>query len=473
MPALYPRIPHLPGSRTGPADRRADASLARRCTLAALPGDEIFVQEKLDGSCVVILREGDRLHALGREGTRADASRNEGRQRFAAWVLESTPQLLPLLQDGERLVGEWLALVHSTHYRLSHSPFVPFDLFCHDGTPLPFDSLHARLAGSDLRTPALLHRGGALGPDDAMRLLGEHGHHGAVEPAEGAVWRVESRGRLIARAKFVRAGKVDGLHLPDHSGLPARWNIPPMPIDPRRELMHGWLRRLARSPARDRFVLRGSLLTAQWWPERRVDDLDFLDLVAWDEPALRDLTDQLARAPDPHTAFTDCEHSLIWADSPLPGLRLALAGTTPAGPATLQIDISPGDPLAAPAEPIEIGGTRVLAVRPEIMLAWKTHGLFELGPRGKWRPKDLLDLVELSARAPIDQALLVRAVDLAFTSRNTPPGHLRDMVHDLTWGASRGSARKWRRFLRDNPQFNHDLTALLARARALLAPLCA
>lgn len=473
MPALYPRIPHLPGSRTGPSDRTADASLAGRCTLAALPGDEILVQEKLDGSCVVVVRKHDRLLAFGREGSPAGASRNEGRQRFAAWVLENTPRLLSILRDGERLAGEWLALVHSTHYRLAHEPFVPFDLFTASGDPLTFDRLQERLAGSGLVAPTLLHRGGALSPDDVLRLLGEHGHHGAVEPAEGAVWRVETRGRLIARAKFVRADKVDGVHLPDHSGRPARWNLPPPAVDARRELMHGWLRRLARSPAQVRFVVRGSLITERWWPERRVDDLDFLDLVPWDEVALRDLTRQLAGSPDPQTTITACEHSLIWADSPQPGLRLALEGTTPAGPATLQVDISPGDPLAAPPEPFEIGGAHVLAVRPEIMIAWKTHGLFELGPRGKWRPKDLLDLVELATRAPVDRDLLLRAIVLGFTSRDTPLEHLVDMLRDPTWGTSRGSLRKWSRYLRDNPRIDVELTDLLARARALLAPLAA
>lgn len=470
---LYPKIPHLPGSRTGPSDRHADPGLVRRCLELGHVGDEVIVQEKLDGSCVAIVREGGRLIAFGREGGRADASRNEGRLRFAAWVGAREAELAPLLGEGERLVGEWLALVHSTHYELGHPPFVPFDLFDREGAPLGLDALQARLAGSGLVTPALLHRGGPIRVEDALARLGERGRHGAVEPAEGLVWRVERQGRVAARAKFVRPGKVDGIHLPDRAGRPARWNIPEGGADPRQELMHGWLRRLARSPARSRLILRGSLITARWWPARRADDLDLLDLEPWDEAALRRLARDITASADDETSFHEVGEGLIWADTPRPGLRLTLRGVAPAGPATLQVDIGFGDPLAAPPEPFSHGGAEVLAVRPEVMVAWKTHGLFELGPRGRWRPKDLLDLVELLARAPLEREVLREALALAFRSRDTPLGDLRAMVRDPTWGASRGSVRKWARFCRDQPGAPEDLAGLLARARAALAPLVA
>ena len=84
--------------------------------------------------------------------------------------------------------------------------------------------------------PAVLHRGGPLSITDAMALLAEYGFHGATEPVEGAVWRVE-RNELIepgkggARrrvvdflAKFVRPDKVDGTYLPGQTGGDVVWN---------------------------------------------------------------------------------------------------------------------------------------------------------------------------------------------------------------------------------------------------------
>lgn len=71
----YGSIAHLPGSRTGPADRHLDAVRAAWCIdpARALDGAVVTVQEKLDGSCVAVLREGDTVRALGREGRLASA----------------------------------------------------------------------------------------------------------------------------------------------------------------------------------------------------------------------------------------------------------------------------------------------------------------------------------------------------------------------------------------------------------------
>jgi len=218
----FPKIPHLPGSRTGRADRVAPPELARRCTEQARKGDTVIVQEKLDGSCVAIARVNGAIVGIGREGFRADESLNPGRQMFARWVGRNEARFLELLRDGEWLAGEWLALAHSTRYQLTHEPFVAFDVFSADG-PLDTPRLEERLRGL-LARPHLLHAGSALSIAEADARLGLHGHHGAIDPVEGAMWRIERAGRVLHRAKFVRAGKTDGAYLPENSGKPALWN---------------------------------------------------------------------------------------------------------------------------------------------------------------------------------------------------------------------------------------------------------
>jgi hypothetical protein len=213
----YPKIGHLPGSRTGPSDRNVGETLATRLTSRGAPGDRVLVEEKLDGSCVAVTREKGRIRAVGREGRDCAQSKNLGRRRFAEWV---AAQDFAFLGEGERLCGEWLALAHGTRYRLPHGPFVVFDRFTGGGERLPREEIEC----GDLPQPTLLHDGGPLLVEDALALLGEHGHHGAIDSAEGVVYRLERGGQLIAIAKFVRAGKIDGRYLPDHSGGEAIWN---------------------------------------------------------------------------------------------------------------------------------------------------------------------------------------------------------------------------------------------------------
>ena len=54
--------------------------------------------------------------------------------------------------------------------------------------------------------------------------------HGAIDPIEGAMWRVESKGNkgnVEFLAKYVRHDKVDGRYLPKVSGQPEVWNWRP------------------------------------------------------------------------------------------------------------------------------------------------------------------------------------------------------------------------------------------------------
>lgn len=99
----------------------------------ARPGDRVIVQEKLDGPCVAAVREGGAITAYGREGRPCAASLNEGRRAFAAWVRDNADRL-GFLDEGERLVCEWLLVAHGTRYALPHEPVVALDRFDAAGT---------------------------------------------------------------------------------------------------------------------------------------------------------------------------------------------------------------------------------------------------------------------------------------------------------------------------------------------------
>ena len=218
----YGSIGHLPCSRIGPGDHHVTEGQARIATEKARDRhDVIIVQEKLDGSCVAICMVDGKILALGRSGYLAQTSPYEQHQRFAAWVRERESEF-DWLREGERVCGEWLLQAHGTRYELSHSPFVAFDLMIEDRR-LEHGEFLERIP-ADLPVPHLLHIGGPYPVENALRDLQTYGYHGALDPVEGAVWRVERDGKVDFLAKYVRNDKVDGGYLPEITGQPPVWN---------------------------------------------------------------------------------------------------------------------------------------------------------------------------------------------------------------------------------------------------------
>lgn len=170
----YGSIPHLPNSRMGSADRACHEGQERIATkIPRDKHDEIIVQEKLDGSNVGVARLGDSIYPLGRAGYRAASSPFLQHCHFSNWAYENTERFLNVLEDGERLVGEWLMQAHGTIYKLPHEPFVAFDLMVEDKR-MPYREFIERLQGLFV-IPYLVHRGYPIPVHDVMRLLGKFG----------------------------------------------------------------------------------------------------------------------------------------------------------------------------------------------------------------------------------------------------------------------------------------------------------
>jgi hypothetical protein len=227
----YGHIGHLPGSRRGPGDHGVPEGQGRICTEKARDKhDVIIVQEKLDGTNVAVANIDGAMVPLIRAGYRADNSNYLQHRMFANWVHGRWP-VFDFLQPGERVAGEWLAQAHGTRYELWHEPFVVIDIMRMPHERSVFDEVIRRI-GDRLPLPTELHRGGPLSIAVALDMLGEHGHHGAIDPAEGCVWRVERKGEVDFLAKYVRPDKVDGKYLPELSGGDAVWNWQPEDAPP-------------------------------------------------------------------------------------------------------------------------------------------------------------------------------------------------------------------------------------------------
>ncbi len=222
----FGHIPHLPGSRMGPGDHHCHEGQAKIATGKARDRhDIVIVTEKLDGSCCAVAKIEGKIIPLNRSGYRAETSPYEHHRIFADWVYSNYNRFDDALTEGMRLVGEWLALAHGTRYRLTHEPFVVFEALIADRHQ-NWNSVQEICAKGNFVMPAVLHTGVPLSVDDAKLLIRES-RHGAIDPVEGAVWRVERRDSFDFLCKWVRPEKTDGTYLPEISGAESVWNWKP------------------------------------------------------------------------------------------------------------------------------------------------------------------------------------------------------------------------------------------------------
>lgn len=224
----YGSIGHLPGSRLGPGDRHVPEGQALICTTKARDkNDVITVSEKLDGSCCAVAKIEGKIVALTRAGYLASTSPYEQHWLFAAWVLNNAGAFNMLLNEGGRIVGEWVAQAHGTMYPEIRWPFWPFDYFDENNGRLAHGSLDLACVHYFFPRPTHVHTG-PISPEDGMLALMDNPDRPNCHPApEGLVYRVERNGKVDFLAKWVRPDKEDGTYLPEVSGCPPVWNWGP------------------------------------------------------------------------------------------------------------------------------------------------------------------------------------------------------------------------------------------------------
>lgn len=209
----YGSIGHLPCSRLGPSDHKMPEGQAKIATTKARDKhDRIIIQEKLDGSNVGVCKVDGEIIALSRSGYTAISSPYEMHHRFDSWVKKNIDRFDLVLNEGERVCGEWLEVAHGTMYKLNHEPFVCFDIFTEENKRLPFDEFNEITKDLFIK-PHLVSDGPPMSVEDVLSNLGVFGFHGALEQIEGAIWRVERKKEVDFLCKYVRPDKVDGKYL--------------------------------------------------------------------------------------------------------------------------------------------------------------------------------------------------------------------------------------------------------------------
>ncbi len=228
----YGSIAHLPNSRIGPGDHHVSEGQARICMHRIRDAkDIVYIQEKVDGSCCAVAKVNGEIIPLGRAGWPAITSPYKQHHLFHAWVLERWHVFNAVLDEGERIVGEWLAQAHGTRYDLAgagRQPWQPFDIM-RDETRMPMldmlARIHERDEGALDTTIARFWLSGPVSPENATSKFQLANRLHAIDSVEGVVYRVEREGKVDFLAKWVRPDKIDGKYLSEVSGLPAVWNF--------------------------------------------------------------------------------------------------------------------------------------------------------------------------------------------------------------------------------------------------------
>ena len=216
----YGSIPHFKGSRTAPSDKRVTPGQQRIMTEKTRDKhDLIIVQEKLDGSNCSVAKINGKIYPLTRSGYIASTSRYKQYIVFSHWVSNNYERFDKLLNEGERVVGEWLYQAHGTKYNLPHEPYVVFDLMTnHDR--LIFKEFLERVEKYNFIVPRMIYMGRTPQPIEGVikHIKNNLGGHGNIDPVEGVVYRCERKEKVDFLSKYVMNDKEDGKYLPEISG---------------------------------------------------------------------------------------------------------------------------------------------------------------------------------------------------------------------------------------------------------------
>lgn len=203
----FPSTPHL--AWLGPGKPRADKVLDPSEAREFLRG-EIIVEEKIDGANLGFSVDEQGILRSQNRGSYLDIDRSIGQWRpLGRWLSSRRHDISRALAPDLMLFGEWCYAVHSVRYASLPDWFLAYDVY--DREKGEFwsvdrrDELAARLG---LAVVPRIGRG-SFDLEGLEKLIGRSALTNG--PAEGLYLRREEGGRLIQRAKLVRAEFVQAI----------------------------------------------------------------------------------------------------------------------------------------------------------------------------------------------------------------------------------------------------------------------
>jgi ATP-dependent RNA circularization protein (DNA/RNA ligase family) len=202
----YGSIPHLSNSKLGPGDHYINMGQESILTIKKRDKlDTILVFEKYDGSNVGITKINNQIIPLNRSGYKASSSPYKLHHIFNDWVYKNISIFMEMLDNGERIAGEWMAQAHGMKYDIQDIPIIFFDYFNSQNQRLLYDNLNEKCNKFNLPIVRLLHKGDSIKTDNLLDKLNEKtSYMKSSENPEGMVYRVERKNKVDFLAKWVR-----------------------------------------------------------------------------------------------------------------------------------------------------------------------------------------------------------------------------------------------------------------------------
>ncbi|HEX5050805.1 MAG TPA: nucleotidyl transferase AbiEii/AbiGii toxin family protein [Planctomycetota bacterium] len=247
--------------------------------------------------------------------------------------------------------------------------------------------------------------------------------------------------------------------------------------------MERFLYRLAQSPHRDRFVLKGAMMLVAWRVPviRPTMDIDLLGRGRNQTTELVEVVRELCRmdvAPPDGLVFApeSVVGEQITVESEYVGVRLRFLATLGTARVRMQIDVGFGDAVLDAEQDIELPtildfpAPRLTGYSRETAIAEKLNAMFQHG-RLNSRMKDYLDIGLLARHFAFDGDRLRRAIEVTFARRGTAldpdPIGLRD-----EFAKEPGKQVQWAAFLRKirAADAKEELLEQIGALRAFLGP---
>lgn len=218
----YGSIPHLLDSKLGDHDKyihKGQDAIIRKG--GRDKHDIVHVSLKLDGTNVGVKRDGDDLIPVQRKGYHCKTSPYKQHHEFALFVEANEDQFMALLDDGQRIAGEWMYQASGIRYEIKKHPFFPFDLFNVENKRMPWQDLVLFVGmNSNFEVPPSTSYS-FKEPQESFDDLVKAWYCNAMpidDKHEGLVYRVERKGEFDFMAKWVRQDFEAGRYLPGVRG---------------------------------------------------------------------------------------------------------------------------------------------------------------------------------------------------------------------------------------------------------------
>ena len=225
----YGSIPHLHNSKLGEGDYFIGEGQERILTQKSRDKhDKILVFEKYDGSNVGIAKFENKIFAITRAGFEASTSPFHQHHYFANWVKKHEFIFTDMLENGERITGEWLAQAHGLIYKIDAEPIVFFDYFTSNNERIIYEELRNKANRYSIPLPRQLHEGKPITVEDLLPILNQKSKTiESVDLPEGMVYRVERKGKVDFLAKWVRSDFPAGKYCINVEDQHLIWNVAP------------------------------------------------------------------------------------------------------------------------------------------------------------------------------------------------------------------------------------------------------